>query len=90
MAACRTRNRPGDSMRDKYNLNTLPDGMREADVDSAMAMGAAAEAASAASAAVPSSVPSMVIPGMAPEDRVAPSFHKVRMCYKSSYLRGLP
>ena len=60
-------------MRDKYNLNTLPAGMQEADGDSA-AIGAA-ESVSAA-AAVPS-VPS-IIPGMAPEDRVAPSFHKVR------------
>ena len=62
-------------MRDKYNLNTLPAGMQEADGDSA-AMGAS-EAASAASTAVPSV--QSIIPGMAPEDRVTPSFHKVRM-----------
>ena len=66
-------------MRDKYNLNTLPAGMQEADGYSAAMGAAAAEAASAASEAVPS-VPS-IIPGMAPEDRVAPSFHKVSMKY---------
>ena len=59
-------------MRDKYNLNTLPAGMQDADGDIATHGGA--DTASAASA-----VPSVqsIIPGMAPEDRVAPSFHKV-------------
>ncbi|XP_045472295.1 pre-mRNA 3' end processing protein WDR33 isoform X2 [Harmonia axyridis] len=49
-----TRNRPGDQMRDKYNLNTLPGGIAGLeDLD----MAAIEE-------------PSSVIPGMGPEDKV--------------------
>ncbi len=50
-----TRNRPGDTMRDKYNLNTMPAGSAQ-DVDDI------------AGADEPNQVP--MIPGMAPEDRV--------------------
>ena len=50
-----TRNRPGDSMRDKYNLNTLPFGMMEEE-----SVSTAGDASNSVS----------VIPGMAPEDRV--------------------
>ena len=49
-----TRNRPGDSMRDKYNLNTMP--------------ASAADADDVAGVADSNQVP--MIPGMAPEDRV--------------------
>ncbi|XP_044750230.1 pre-mRNA 3' end processing protein WDR33 [Coccinella septempunctata] len=49
-----TRNRPGDLMRDKYNLNTLPGGIAGLeDLD----MAAVEE-------------PSSIIPGMGPEDKV--------------------
>ena len=49
-----TRNRPGDSMRDKYNLNTMP--------------ASAADADDVAGVADSNQIP--MIPGMAPEDRV--------------------
>lgn len=49
-----TRNRPGDSMRDKYNLNTLP--------------ASAADQDDVAGIADSNQIP--MIPGMAPEDRV--------------------
>ena len=51
-----TRNRPGDSMRDKYNLNTMPASANESE-----------EVATSDQTNV---VP--MIPGMAPEDRVEP------------------
>ncbi|KAF7283484.1 WD repeat domain 33 [Rhynchophorus ferrugineus] len=49
-----TRNRPGDQMRDKYNLNTLPAGI--AGFDDMEVIGG--------------DEPSSVIPGMGPEDKV--------------------
>jgi len=49
-----TRNRPGDSMRDKYNLNTLPASANDAD--------------DVATGDDSNQIP--MIPGMAPEDRV--------------------
>ncbi|VEN62702.1 unnamed protein product [Callosobruchus maculatus] len=51
-----TRNRPGDQMRDKYNLNTLPAGIAGWD-DMEVVVGTADE-------------PSSIIPGMGPEDKV--------------------
>ncbi|CAH1957941.1 unnamed protein product [Acanthoscelides obtectus] len=51
-----TRNRPGDQMRDKYNLNTLPAGIAGWD-DMEMVAGATDE-------------PASIIPGMGPEDKV--------------------
>ncbi len=53
-----TRNRPGDTMRDKYNLNTLPHGPED---ESATSRADASRSA-----------PAVVIPGMAPEDRIDP------------------
>lgn len=60
-----TRNRPGDSMRDKYNLNTAPQGNEEE-----------ASVAGSANASLNNSMADNLdsattfIPGMAPEDRV--------------------
>ena len=54
-----SRNRPGDSMRDKYNLNTLPPGQEEDNGN----IGDLVEPVQPSSSSV-------AIPGMAPEDRV--------------------
>lgn len=59
-----SRNRPGDSMRDKYNLNTLPPGQEE-DYGN---IGDSVE-----SSFQESTKDSISIPGMAPEDRVESS-----------------
>ena len=55
-----SRNRPGDSMRDKYNLNTLPPGQEED-------YGNIGDLVEGSQQGMASSV---TIPGMAPEDRV--------------------
>ena len=57
-----TRNRPGDSMRDKYNLNTLPYAQEHDDITTS------GVESSAAYTNQNSRTPN--IPGMAPEDRV--------------------
>ncbi len=66
-----TRNRPGDTMRDKYNLNTLPAGQEDEGIVEPTSVSFGAGGAP-------------VIPGMAPEDRVAapvaasaPAFNKM-------------
>ena len=59
-----SRNRPGDSMRDKYNLNTLPPGMEE-DYGN---IGDSVDTKKQDSVK-----DSITIPGMAPEDRVESS-----------------
>ena len=60
-----SRNRPGDSMRDKYNLNTLPPGLEEdyGNIGDAVDDKAHPEAVK----------DNVAIPGMAPEDRVESS-----------------
>ena len=72
-----SRNRPGDSMRDKYNLNTLPPGQEEDYGNLADVLGAGGSAAGVGGAIGEDGVGSRVsrpslpiIPGMAPEDRV--------------------
>ena len=69
-----SRNRPGDAMRDKYNLNTLPPGQEE---DYGNIADLAAGGATVAVPAVDGRglmtshvAPLPIIPGMAPEDRV--------------------
>ena len=59
-----SRNRPGDSMRDKYNLNTLPPGQEEdyGNIGDLAVTGRAGQGGTAGRAAH--------IPGMGPEDRV--------------------
>ena len=56
-----TRNRPGDTMRDKYNLNTMPQGQEE---ENSAAGNASTENNSQGASA------NSFIPGMGPEDRV--------------------
>ena len=70
-------------MRDKYNLNTLPVGMQEGEAEAgAHGHGAAAGGGAGGEAAVAVHAPGVpVIPGMAPEDRVTPSFHKVSVTH---------
>ena len=60
-----SRNRPGDSMRDKYNLNTLPPGLEEdyGNIGDAVDEKIHPEAVK----------DNVAIPGMAPEDRVESS-----------------
>lgn len=74
-----SRNRPGDSMRDRYNLNTLPPGQEEDYGNLADLAGGGGGSASvfdagrlkASSASFIGSAAALpIIPGMAPEDKV--------------------
>ena len=62
-----TRNRPGDTMRDKYNLNTLPYAQEHDDVATS---GGDTTSAVYGGGGVSQNNRTPIIPGMAPEDRV--------------------
>ena len=61
-----TRNRPGDTMRDKYNLNTLPFAQEHDDI----ATSGIENQGTYANAVINQNNRPNIIPGMAPEDRV--------------------
>ena len=70
-----TRNRPGDIMRDKYNLNTLPYAQEHDDIATSGGDNQGAYSGVGAN----QNIRTPVIPGMAPEDRVpgADDHHKL-------------
>lgn len=62
-----TRNRPGDTMRDKYNLNTLPYGQEDESLPRVVGTNPVGADGGGAGGDAKAAV---VIPGMAPEDRI--------------------
>jgi polyadenylation factor subunit 2 len=93
-----SRNRPGDSMRDKYNLNTLPPGQEEdyGNIADLAGGGGHSTAMEGRSGGTGSLLPGMgalphvalpIIPGMAPEDKV-PCSHFLLFFTSSVPYRG--